>query len=287
MKKPFDTSILSASIVTYHTETKELADCLDMLATASVPIVYVIDNGNEQRIKDICMSRQYVIYMAESNIGYGAAHNKAMRISLDNGVKYHLVINTDIEFCPEDLVLLTDYLDHNPEVALAHPRIVSDEGADMFTARRLPTPTDLLLRRFSPGWFMRKRKRHYILADVDHTSNLDVPYVQGSFMMLRCDMLRMSGLFDERFFLYPEDIDLTRRLHLLRPTMYVPIVKVIHRHRAASYHSASMLRIHMYNMVKYFNKWGCFFDRDRRETNRRLDLHIAGMQLNQTSRQYT
>ena len=87
-------------------------------------------------------------------------------------------------------------------------------------------------------------------------------------MLLRCDTLREVGLFDERFFMYPEDIDLTRRIHAVAKTIFYPYVKVVHNHRRASYHSLRMTLIHIANMVRYFNKWGWFFDRARRRINR-------------------
>ena len=52
--------------------------------------------------------------------------------------------------------------------------------------------------------------------------------------------------------------------------MYWPMVSVVHAHRAASYKSKKMLKIHMENMVKYFNKWGWFFDKERSEWNKKL-----------------
>ena len=77
-------------------------------------------------------------------------------------------------------------------------------------------------------------------------------------------------MFDERFFMYPEDIDITRRMHSKYRTMYWPNVSVVHAHRAASYKSTRMLKIHIVNMVKYFNKWGWFFDSERRKVNREI-----------------
>ena len=87
-------------------------------------------------------------------------------------------------------------------------------------------------------------------------------------MFFRVAALKEIGLFDERFFMYPEDIDITRRMHERFRTVYYPKVCVIHDHAAESYKSARMLKIHMINMVKYFNKWGWFFDAQRKKVNR-------------------
>lgn len=68
--------------------------------------------------------------------------------------------------------------------------------------------------------------------------------------------------------MYGEDIDLSRRIHDRYKTMYYPGVTIVHDHQQASYHNAKMLRIHIANIIKYFNKWGWFFDRQRRIVNR-------------------
>ena len=65
--------------------------------------------------------------------------------------------------------------------------------------------------------------------------------------------------------MYPEDIDITRRMHKWYRTMFVPSVTIVHAHRAASYKSKKMLKIHMVNMIKYFNKWGWFIDQKRKK----------------------
>ena len=89
-------------------------------------------------------------------------------------------------------------------------------------------------------------------------------------MLLRTEALLKSGLFDERFFMYPEDIDLTRRIHRDFLTLYYPSETIVHAHRQASYHSLRMLWIHATNMIRYFNKWGWLFDSERRLFNNLL-----------------
>jgi len=70
--------------------------------------------------------------------------------------------------------------------------------------------------------------------------------------------------------MYPEDIDITRRMHAKYKTIYYPDVSIIHDHGAESYKNIRMLRIHIVNMVKYFNKWGWYFDKERNLFNKRI-----------------
>lgn len=97
---------------------------------------------------------------------------------------------------------------------------------------------------------------------------MDVPYLSGCFMLFRTSSLRRIGLFDERFFMYPEDIDITRRMHAEFRTVFFPGATIVHDHARESYKSASALWVHLYNLAKYFNKWGWAWDSERERVNR-------------------
>jgi GT2 family glycosyltransferase len=90
------------------------------------------------------------------------------------------------------------------------------------------------------------------------------------------------GLFDERYFMYPEDIDITRGMHQHYKTLYWPEVSIVHAHRAESYKSKKMLKIHIVNMIKYFNKWGWIFDSKRKHVNKEI-LEALGYNNNKNS----
>lgn len=267
--------MVAVSIVAYHTPDSELIRCIGSLSSDLICRITVVDNSRQASIRQLCsdlavsMGKQ-IDYIPNENLGYGAAHNIAMRRSIEDGIDYHLVMNSDISFEAQAIDILCGRMDEDSRIGALQPRIVNPDGSDQFTVRRLPTPFDLILRRFMPeGWFKRRRDR-YEMRDHDHSVEFVSPYHQGSFMLIRCEALKQVGLFDERFFMYPEDIDLTRRIHQLYATVYSPLATVVHDHRAASYRSGRMLRIHIINMVRYFNKWGWIFDGERRRINRSL-----------------
>ncbi len=94
-------------------------------------------------------------------------------------------------------------------------------------------------------------------------------------MLMRNDLCNRLGGFDERFFLYGEDIDLTRRFHEVSETLYVPHVVVTHEYRRYSNRSLRGTWYGIQNNCRYFNKWGWFFDRARREINKSVIEHLA------------
>lgn len=263
-------SMISVSIVTYNTDLEELKKCFNSLKNSIVDKIYVVDNSSQSYIKEFCSKNAKVVYIASPNVGYGAAHNKAIRMALESGSKYHLVLNSDVFFEPDTLDKLVDYMNNNEDVAQVQPNIVYPNGEMQYTCRLLPTPANLIFRRFLPKRMVEGMNYRYQLIMFDHKTELNVPYHQGSFMFFRLECFTKVGLFDERFFMYPEDIDITRRMHKYYRTMFWPGVTVVHAHRAASYKSKKMLKIHMWNMIKYFTKWGWIFDKERKEWNKQL-----------------
>lgn len=257
----------AASIVTYHTPAEELRQALGSLSDSCVERITVVDHSGTGELAPIVGLYPKAEYIARPNRGYGAGHNVALRRSLADGTDIHLVINSDVEIAPADIDRMAQYIAAHPEVGALHPRMLNTDGTPQYTVRLIPAPLDLILRRFLPACIARGRRSRYELRHVDHSRPINAPYMQGSFMMMSCEVLRRTGLFDERFFLYPEDIDLSRRLHRVSTTLYYPEVQAVHHHRAASYHSLRMLGIHIVNMIRYFNKWGWIRDPERRRFN--------------------
>ncbi|MBO7439014.1 MAG: glycosyltransferase family 2 protein [Bacteroidales bacterium] len=263
--------MLSISIVTYNTSTDELAKCLSSLASPIVKTIFIVDNSNQQYLNDFCKGYDNVIYIGSENVGYGAGHNKALRKALEyKDLKYHLVLNSDVYFEPSILDKIANYMDSNDDVAQIQPNVTFPNGKLQYTVRLLPTPANLIFRRFLPKSMVKKMDNRYTLAFWNHKTTANIAYHQGSFMFFRLSAFEKVGLFDERYFMYPEDIDITRRMHQHYKTLYWPEVSIVHAHRAESYKSKKMLKIHIVNMIKYFNKWGWFFDSERKQVNNEI-----------------
>ena len=266
--------MITVSLVTYNTPDKELKQCLESLRSPLVVRIFVVDNSSSSHTEQLCRNYEKIEYIPNTNTGYGSAHNIAIRKSFETGAEYHLILNTDVYFNPDILGTLTDYLDKNPDVGQVQPKLYYPNGSLQYSVRMLPSPFDVFARRFIPSSLVEHRTRRYILSDLDHSVIQNVPFHQGSFMLIRTDVLKEIGLFDERFFLYTEDIDLTRRIHARYKTIYYPYVTAVHHHRQESYKNFRLMLVHSRNMIRYFNKWGWFFDKQRKEWNARLDALI-------------
>lgn len=268
--------MLTASIVVHKTPPQQLHKALECLLRSDIEHVYVIDNSPDDSLRKLLPQHEHIDYRHVENNGFGAGHNIAIREVLRNPDEgYHLVMNADVCWEGDVLKPLIDYLKKNPDVGMVMPKVFYPDGALQYTCRMLPTPLDLFAKRFLPKSIIEKRMERYLLAEHDHDQPLNCPYLLGSFLLFRNEALRDCGIFDERYFMYPEDIDITRRIHMKWQTMYWPGVSIIHEHAAESRKSKKMLKIHISNMIKYFNKWGWLIDPTRRRLNHQLRKSIS------------
>ena len=266
--------MLNISIVLYHPnwEQEVLPLVEELLRVKSLHKLYLLDNSEAREVypKTVIKHSKLRYMHMPSNLGYGRAHNVALRESAYRRIDLHLVLNSDIRVKAEDIDAMHDWMMVNPQVGQLMPKVLNPDGTQQYLAKRLPTPLDVFGRRFLPAWLMAKRNKRYELRDKDLERPINAPYLSGCFMLLRTQAAVEAGLFDERYFMYPEDIDLTRSIHRNWLTLYYPEWTIVHDHAQASYKSKHMLRIHIQNMCRYFNKWGWLFDRERRLFNANL-----------------
>lgn len=260
--------VLNVSIVIYKTNEEKIHRLVALLRQCkAVNDVFIIDNSPSPFQTPHNMDATYIFN--NNNCGYGRAHNIALRKTIENKIPYHLVLNPDVVFDPSIINELLEYMEGHTSIGSLMPKIYYPNGDLQYLCKLVPAPMDLFGRRFLPKWMMKKRKRRFELYDSGYNTIMNVPYLSGCFMLLRTSTLEDVGLFDERFFLYPEDIDLTRRIHKKYKTIFYPYVSVIHEYGRGSYKSMKLLYFHIVNMCRYFNKWGWFFDKERKEINAR------------------
>lgn len=266
--------MITASIVVHESPKEQLDKVLECLQRSAVDRIWIIDNSPTDKLQEILENSPRVEYLYVANNGFGAGHNIAMKMAIETGSDFHLVLNADVWWEGDVIKKLTEYIEKNKDVGLVAPKIFYPDGILQYTCRMLPTPYDLFLKRFIPKRLARKRMKRYLLANHDHDFKLNCPYLLGSFLLFRVETLKEVGLFDERFFMYPEDIDITRRIHKKNKTIYYPECSIVHEHQAASRKNIRMLFIHISNMVKYFNKWGWWRDNERKIYNKTLQSAI-------------
>jgi len=285
---------MTVSLVTYrHTFAKIRPIVESVLRSTCVEKFYVIDNSGDGPLRQELAAEARtpplrrcgvsphqggtgisasIEYIPAENRGFGAAHNIALRQAMADGAGLHAVVNPDTYFGPGTLERIEAYFEANSDVGLVMPKTVYPDGGRQYNAKLLPTPLDSFGRRFLPKSWTEKRNANYELRAADPDKSFDCGYLCGCFLVFRLDCLKEVGLFDERFFMYPEDIDISRRVYASKNwrSVYWPGATVVHAHEKASYKSWKMLRVHVWNMFMYYCKWGWLFDAERRRINREV-----------------
>jgi len=268
MKK--DYTDLNISIVLYKNSIEEICKLLNSLSNFNSK-VFVIDNSPTNILASSVKNYSFTTYIFNNkNLGYGSAHNIAIGKSISTNTKYHIVLNPDIEIDCKVIEQLVHFMDNNLDVGLCMPNIVYPDMKRQHLCKLLPTPFNLVFRRFFPfKSLISKYDNLFKLQDADYNNVFEVPSLSGCFMFLRTSILAKTGGFDERFFMYCEDIDLCRKTLKYSKSKYVPTSAVIHHYNKESYRSNRLLLFHLTSAIQYFNKWGWFLDKERKEINKK------------------
>ena len=275
--------MLTASIVLFNTPKTQLDAVIgSVAASACVDRLYVVDNSPLQETLEYfknCAVSSITEYIPHENTGYGSSHNIAIQKAIEVGSDYHVVLNPDIYFGSGVLSELLHYMDENADVGYVLPKVTYPNGELQYLCKLLPTPFDSIFRRFFPKTRLINRLNdRYELRMSGYDKIMNPPCLSGCFMFMRLSTLKEHNLFfDDGYFMYCEDFDLIRRIHRVAKTVYYPKVSIVHDHAKASYKSRKMLKAHIKSAVRYFNKWGWFFDTERNQMNKRILAEIKEM----------
>ena len=268
-------SRLSVSIVLHHSSLEMLQRVLQSLNRAATVahtagcvdavIVEVLDNSSDQGFRQRAVQVVEgwpindffrVVYRGlQDNRGFGAGHNIAIP-QLQS--EFHLVLNPDAELAEDALCVGLSSLQEDQSIVLASPKVQGEDGAQEFLCKRYPSLLVLLLRPFAPRFvrrIFRKRLYHYEMRDVcSGAQEADILLASGCFMLVRTQALQSVGGFNDKYFLYFEDFDLSIRLGSQGRLVFNPAIHIVH-------HGGYAARKGMQH-VKYFVRSGFTFFRE-------------------------
>jgi GT2 family glycosyltransferase len=268
-----DADVLDISMVLYHPDEAVLVEALASLETAAAALkamenvdvrLWLVDNAERSEREGIkaTVARSGIrlaptILSGHGNLGYGGGHNLAIRCGTG---AYHLVLNHDVILEDTALAEGVHYLRRHPETVMVSPRVVNEEGEREFICKRQPTVLDLALRGFAPSYvraLFARRLARYEMRDVTGDEPVSgIEQAGGAFMLCDRRTLTVLGGFDERFFLYFEDFDLSRRAAALGAVAYVPAVRIMHRGGKAAAKGWLHRRLFVASAWRYFAKHG-------------------------------
>src|SRR3954447_5959705 len=257
----------SRAIVIVNYNTRELlSGCLDSVFANRYPYpfrVILVDNQSTDGSAAFVREHypQVELYQSGRNGGFGYANNIALRALAARPIPapgpqpsaeipasghagfrfttdYILFLNPDTVLPPDALAVMVDFLEQTPQAGIVGPRMQKPDGSlDLACRRSFPTPANSLfkltgLARLFPD---NPRIARYNLTNLAEDRLAEVDSVMGAFMLVRGTALAQAGLFDERFFMYGEDLDLAYRIKARGwRVFYNPAVTVLHIKGASS-----------------------------------------------------
>lgn len=268
---------LSVSIVLYNSDLDLLRRTLSSLRDSARDArdagyvarvaVELVDNasgpsyrealGQELRNwpRDDCFSLSYS--PLPDNRGFGHGHNSAIA-RVDS--QFHLVLNPDVELQSDALRAGLARLMQGAEIVLACPRVSGRSGEQEFLCKRYPSVLVLLLRGFAPVFaqrLFRRRMASYEMRDACSGDRpVDVSIASGCFMLLRTAAVQAVGGFDDAFFLYFEDFDLSLRLGRQGRLVFDPAIAIVHHGGYAASKGRHHLRYFIQSGLRFFNRHG-------------------------------
>lgn len=250
---------MDISIIIVNWNTKDLlAECLRSIQSQSLDYTYeiiVVDNGSEDGSQQV-VSREFPkVTLVENklNLGFGKANNIGLQSAEG---RYICFVNSDIEMIDGCLQVLTQYMDDNRSVGMAGPQILYPDLRIQDSCRKFPSIWSSfcgafkLDRIFPTSAFLSGEHMFYF----SHAEEVKPDYLAGCLLMVRKTALDEVGAFDERFFIYAEEVDLAKRLwDGCWEVAFVPQAKAVHHHAGSS--SRDPLRFKLAQQKSIFQYW--------------------------------
>ena len=256
-KKPIKLKLdfqITVAIVVYEENfniLKKTVDCF--LSLPFQKRLFLIDNSSTNILENKFNHPEIEYIFSGKNLGFGKAHNKVID-SIRNKSRYHLILNPDVTFLPKVITDLIDEINKHNDIAMIGPKVVFPNGEHQYSCRRYPTVLDLLARVLK---FPKKVIERGEYKDFDLSKSFYPDFLQGCFQLFRTEDFIEIGGFDERYFLYMEDVDICRKIDQSgKKKYYYPNVQIKHELRKGSSNNIQLFFMHLNSSIKYFKKWG-------------------------------
>lgn len=249
---------ITASIVLYKENLEELTHTIKcFLNTPLRKKLFLIDNNEDKQFQNIFRQEEVVYKAIGKNIGFGAGHNLILD-EIKNLSKNHLILNPDVSFKSSVIPNLIGKLNRHEIASMIAPKVLFPDGVHQYSCRRYPRVLELIARRFiSLEPLFKSLIYNGKYKDKELKASFFPDYITGCFHLYKTeDFVKLRG-FDERYFLYMEDVDICRKIEKLnKMKLYYPKEEITHALKQGSSKDFNLFLKHTSSAIKYFLKWG-------------------------------
>jgi len=248
---------IDITVVIVNYKVKEyIANLLNSIYKAkgalSVQIIVVDNNSNDESVEFLKKRYPKVTYIEnKENLGFGVANNQAINIA--DG-EFTLIINPDTLVSEDTLDVMLSHMRKHPKCGASGCKILNPDGTFAPESKRsVPTLGTAISKVLGLNSLFPKSKvfGSYYLGWIHENEFAHIPVLSGSFMFWRTDVLQHLNGFDERFFMYGEDIDLCYRIQNTEYHIdYVPNTSIIH-YKGESTRKGDLKYVRIFNKALY------------------------------------
>lgn len=217
--------------------------------------IFICDNASSDGTPDVIRQEFPDVTVIENGTNYGFGHGQNACLPY-LGSDYHFIVNPDIIVNSDIFGEMAGYMQEHPDIVMAVPTYISTDGEKQFTPKLAPKIRYMVggrLERF--GGIFEKWRSIYTMRDDPPSDTVDIGFCSGCFMAVRTDIFLRMGGFDERYFLYNEDADITRMAQQYGRTVYTPQFSVTHLWERAYMKEHKYFFIQIESLLKYLWKW--------------------------------
>ena len=258
---------LSACIVVYNGYDEVLKAAQTVLQfTRRYPLtLYLVDNASpdgsgprlEQAVREGLLApgpgQRVEVRCRKENGGFGTGHNTVLSLLQS---RVHFILNPDIQLTADTLSDLADWMAQHPGVVMARPALTFPDGRPQRLPLRRCSVRAMVYRQLPCLKFWAKYNERYLMADKDLTKPTEIEFCTGSFSAVDTAVFKAVGGFDEDYFMYVEDADLTQKMRTRGKAYLVPQYTAIHAWHRAAHRSLKPFLWQLRSLLRYFSKWG-------------------------------
>ena len=170
--------------------------------------------------------------------------------------RVHFILNPDIQLTADTLSDLADWMAAHPGVVMTRPGLTFPDGRPQQLPLRRCNVRAMVYRQLPCLRFWAKYNDRYLMADKDLTKPIEIEFCTGSFSAVDTAAFKAVGGFDEGYFMYVEDADLTQKMRTQGKAYLVPQYTAIHAWHRAAHRSLKPFLWQLRSLLRYFSKWG-------------------------------
>lgn len=226
--------------------------------------IFIVDNDS----RDGCIKMVNTFFptvrtiSSPTNVGFAAGNNLAIKQAQG---EFLLILNPDVAVMSDAIIKLLNFMRQNPKIGIAAPRLINPDGTVQSSCYRWPKHLTPIYRRtfLKRLPWVKSQLNWYLMKDFDHRTTRSVAWVLGACIMVSSEAIKKTGLMDERYFFYMEDMDWCRQFwECGYKICYYPEAEMVHYHKrlSAEYNGLKSifnrtLYLHISSWIKYQLKY--------------------------------